>query len=163
MWLFPRVLYALRKIKQWCIRIERESGQASLRRYHGSGSWMGRNQLQRMDSRLSPLVQPRNFFFFFNRNGNSIRKTVEYMCFCCLVRFFIFTFYDAAVLHPQGKSEFPICLQTLPFIFVQGMWVLAALLWEAPCFRPWAVFQTVLKDFFPLKLLLTIQRRKSRN
>ena len=64
MWLFPRVLYALRKIKQWCIRIERESGQASLRRYHGSGSWMGRNQLQRMDSRLSPLVQSRNFFFF---------------------------------------------------------------------------------------------------
>lgn len=83
-----------------------------------------------------PLWSNPETFFFLKRNGNSIRKTVEYMCFCCLVRFFIFTFYDEVVLHPQGKSEFPICLQTLPFIFVQGMWVLAALVWEAPRFRP---------------------------
>jgi hypothetical protein len=37
---------------------------------------------------IIPSGQIQRLLFFLNRNGNSIRKTVEYMCFCCLVRFF---------------------------------------------------------------------------
>lgn len=100
-------------------------------------SWMVTSHCRRTAGlEINPLIKYGACIFF--RSGNSIRRRWNYMSLRCPVHSFIFIFYDAAMFHPQGKSEVPVCLQTPPFVLVQGMWMLSALtwVWDASCFRP---------------------------
>lgn len=99
---------------------------------------------------IIPSGQIQRLLFFLNRNGNSIRKTVEYMCFCCLVRYFSYSNFTVqlCLTHKVRVNFLFVCRPRRLYLFREcGCWQL----W---CGRHLALdlelsFRLCFKDFFP--------------
>lgn len=120
--------------------------------------------MRRMDFEISPSGQIQRLFFKKKkekkRNGNSIRREQRNICVFVALSVFSYSHFMMCFTHKVRVNFLFVC-KPPPFVLVQ----------ECGCWQLWCGRYVAL-DFelsfrlckdFPLKLLLTIQRRKSGN